>query len=168
MAIEKKLIAAIFKDRKAYSTIRGLAAGTADTLFNELDFVLYQQAAEFYKEDPDADSVDFDVVESAVGREYPRQAKSILAALRLVQEADTVSSANIVKEFLLLKKQALSQELAGALLSNRGDTSELLDRYKQLDNASDVHQLEEMKAYESPRISDVARSNCTQRNSTTD
>lgn len=125
------LVKAILTDRAAYERL----AGRLDPRdFGEFGKLVVTHAAQFYKRDPAAESVDLAVLESALLRSVasPKHGDSIVRYVRDLPGA--ASAANIAEEYRALKRHNLGLSLAANLGAGKhGDATDvLIERYRDL------------------------------------
>lgn len=142
-SLEKKIVAAAFKDRKAYDKIVG--ASDADTSYTPYASQLLKLFGEYYERDDEARAVDADVIRHWIEeRVTPKNQPLYVEYLGMVASTD-VSAVNISDLVVSTKKRALGNELAAALLdnTNANKINSLLEKY------NNVNSLEEAEDEES-------------------
>jgi archaellum biogenesis ATPase FlaH len=153
--LDKKLIAAIYKDRRAYDKIAKYIDKSPEDVLSDLNVILYEQARQYYDNDPEAQTVDVDVIKSMASRSYPKQEAMLSKAVERLMETDVPSSTNIVKEFIEAKKYAVGLKLSTALV-NGGQVAELLDEYETLHGEEALESDKGVAVYVAPKMSDIA------------
>jgi len=128
--MEKKILATIIVDRKAFDQIATLSV---EDSFSDPGKYIYSLVSEFYSTDKTARSVDIDLLESKIEREIPKQYglyKNILASLE-----GTSSASNLIEEVVELKKEAIARELSSTLLTpQKNGVLDLMDAYRTVEN----------------------------------
>ena len=128
--MDNKLISAIYQDRDSFDRVTNYIDKNEEIL-SELNVILYEQAKEYYDVDPEASSVDKDVIKSFIERKYPRQQETLLIALDTTMGRELPSTLNVIKEFIEAKKYAVGVKLSHALLHN-SEIEPLLEEYEEL------------------------------------
>lgn len=93
---------------------------------------MYEKAAEYYERDSNATEIDYDLIRSAVEREYPKQSAIILDAISKAESGEGVSVNNILSEFLAARKYVVGQLLASSIINGGSDVEELLIKYESI------------------------------------
>lgn len=137
---ERKLLASCIRSREAFERIQGhLARGDVS---DQGDIIL-SAVRDYYERDHDSSTVDPDLLRADVGRRVSSSKHQEMFA-NLIGEivATEVSPANVVHDFIAVKREAAGAALASRLASGSGpDTVRpLLDEYIKWDTAT---QLEE-------------------------
>lgn len=150
--MERKILGALVSDREAYESLDGLVS---DFDFSDLGKIIYSQIAEFYDADPDAGSVDRDILLSALQRKYERH-KDRLAGV--VGEIEPVSVPNVVKEFLELKRQNVGTELSHLLLTggSQQKIQALIEQYQRYSSGEIANDDEKSEVYNDVNPSSLA------------
>lgn len=141
--MENKVMSAIYKDRDSFERIRPLVEASSESIFSDVDAILYDRAVEYYDMDKEAESIDRDVIMSYIQREYPSHEDILSIALDRIEATTPISCNNVVGEFLQVKRHSLGHKLAGELLSGKrcDDTLEeflLLRQGEHLETGEDI------------------------------
>jgi archaellum biogenesis ATPase FlaH len=112
---ELKILSAITKDRLNWEKIRDHV--------DIKDFcpeakLIYGEVEEFYETDSEAKSVDSEILNSRLERRLPKQSDAVRFK-GIVDSLPDVSGANVVREVLDLKSQAIGLELASAFAAGK-------------------------------------------------
>jgi len=126
--MERKVLAAILQDRASYEDMQHYLV---EEDLSDVGQILYKMMSAYYQIDPTADSIDPDLLEERVGREYPKHEQPILAAIKGLTKT---SSQNVRREYLELRKERVAVDLAHALLA--GDKLEIAGRMEEWHNYS--------------------------------
>ena len=141
--MERKILAALTRDRKNWNDTRGLI--NYDTLSPEGQLI-YGLIEEYYNLDDKAGSVDLDILCSRVGRRTASQkhVDFLCQIIRGFGELD-ISGVNMVHEVRDQQAHAVGLEIASRLASGKTDTktSELIEKYTELKTSQSVGEVEE-------------------------
>ena len=110
--MEAKLLALLIQSKLHFAQLEQFSIRDS---FSELGRTLYDYAASFYAADPQAIKVDLDLVRAKIERDLPRQKDILFACLNNLPSE--VSAPNLLNEIIACKRESLSRDLAGALLS---------------------------------------------------
>lgn len=128
---ERKVLAAILRDRKAYEDI---AALVQEGTFTEQASVIYRAVEKFYSRDPEASHTDLAIINGLVGRSVtsPKHRETFDVLLRELGEMEC-SPANISADFREVRLEAAGAKLASALVMNKPqeEISGLLEEYER-------------------------------------
>jgi len=131
MAGELRVLASIIRDRKAYDRITPhLGAGE----FSEHAKVILGHVSDYYDRDPDAKSVDPELLARTLERGLPNPKhqelfKDMLAKVVALE----VSPANVTEDFVAVRREATGMKLASALAAGASQEKvlPLLEEYDQ-------------------------------------
>lgn len=93
--------------------------------FSDRGWIILQEIAEFYKCDKDVPRCDMQLVKNSLERKYPKHVQVLHA---IVDRFEEVSSPNIVRDWVEVKRASLRQRL-GASLASGEDANELFEEY---------------------------------------
>lgn len=121
-----KILSAAFFNRAAFEELsKYLEATDLDTISE----ILWKQLEEYYTADEDAASCDEDIILSRLTRLYPKKVEMFKAALAGLEP---VSTTNLVREVVALKRASIGQKLATALIDeNNSRALALIDEYME-------------------------------------
>jgi archaellum biogenesis ATPase FlaH len=123
---ERKIVAAVLKDRKAWERIKEHA-----TDLSPEGVLLTRLAGEYYIKDPTSGSCDLEIVKSQIERNVTSN-KLIKVLHGMLDQLPDVSSVNIADEMLAMKRHVVGQKLASALSAGRRseEIDELIKTYQ--------------------------------------
>jgi archaellum biogenesis ATPase FlaH len=125
--MDNKILNLAFQDREAFELLRKYIS---EEEFDGQAKILYKAVEEFYSTDPDATHCDKDIILGRIERLHPKHIDIFKIIINNFKE---VSTPNLLKEILELKKQNVAYELSGALLaSNDGAVESLIEEYQGL------------------------------------
>lgn len=148
--MEQQVISAVVHDRKAYEKIGHLLA--REGVLSDQYALVAAEVDAYYTNDPQATSVDTEWLGNRLSRKYEKHADLFR---RIVNQLQAVSSANIVDEFIELRKQRIAEELSTALLMNSGNIKELMEEYAAADSLDDEGS-DEPEFYEGAPVRELA------------
>ena len=128
MKREKRLVAAAIQDRGAFSSIAAIAS---EEDFSRKGWLVWQEVENYYNEDREATNVSVDIIRDSIKVSYPKHFEQFYL---LLDEAESVSVPNAVKEYFKLKEEGVRQRLSTLLLSggDRGAALELMEDFKTI------------------------------------
>lgn len=135
--VEKKLLGALLSSKDAYTTI---IDKLEEKDFTEQFWLVLQHITDFYDADPEAESVDVDILVETVQRSLSNP-KHHAAFEKIIREADGIktSSANVVRSFIEQKREVVGTQLASALASGKKkEVPPLLETYQEWMNAEEL------------------------------
>jgi len=149
--MEQKIIKALASSRSIWERARDLINPYKEMSSEGSN--IYDRISEYYNNDPDAASVDIELLCAQIERNTSsvKLAEAICKTLRNLPE--DVSNLNIVKELLDLKRHNLGQELSGMLAAGRAKPEEIQKRMEEYlglegtadDTESEVEELNSVK-----------------------
>lgn len=142
---EQRILSAMLLSREAYSNIVGIRE---ENDFSEQGWLLVGEIDNYYDNDGQAEYIDRDILKDRIARIYPKAAKTIIAVLDNLED---VSVANVVSDYVELKKEALEHTLADQLLA--GD--DYSDTMEQLIAVDGIEEQEEDTVFISTDIEDI-------------
>lgn len=149
--MEQKVISALLRDRDSYETLK--SAVTSED-FSDKGEILFDFIKEFYTNDPDAKSVDVDLLIDHLNINYPKHAESLV---RIIERMQEVSAPNVVKEYIALRRERSAHELAQALIGkDQKQVEALLEEYNIWKSKSDIEEEGDTEVYSQVRLSDLA------------
>lgn len=139
---ERTVLAAIRSSQPAY---RKIEQYIEDGDFSDMGELLLSEYREFYELDPKAESVDLDVLASALQRKYPKHSEALLSVARTTAG----SPENILAEFFEYKKQVIGLELGQLLVGNgkQEKAEELMELYHKYSEAVEGVEFDADKVY---------------------
>lgn len=148
--MENKVISALLHDRGSYDTLRSVISGDD---FSDKGEILFEFIHEFYVNDPDAKSVDLDLLKDHLELNYPKNSDSLI---RVIDRLEQVSAPNVVKEYIALRKDRCAHELAQALLGKDDRAVESrLEEFNIWKGKSDVEEEGDTEVYSNVRLNDL-------------
>jgi hypothetical protein len=127
---ERKVLAALLRDRKAYDAIAPLVT---EATFTEQAAVVYRAIDAFYTRDPAARSADLTLIGSAINRTLasPKHRETFDGLVRELGDMEC-SPANIAADFREVRLEAAGAKLASALIMNKSgeEIDRLLEDYE--------------------------------------
>lgn len=148
--MEQKVITALLRDRDSYETLR--SAVTSDD-FSDKGEILFDFIKDFYTSDPNAKSVDIDLLIDHLKLNYPKNADSLV---RVVERMQEVSAPNVIKEYIALRRERAAHELAQALIQNGSNVDKALEEYNIWKSKSDIEEEKDTEVYSNVRLTDLA------------
>ena len=127
--MENKLLAVIVQDRVAYNNIR-------DTLeaqdLSDMGQLILSEIFDYYSNDPEAESIDSDILLSRLGRKYPEQLD--LFTIIMEELKQPVSTPNVLTEYVEVRLHAMGRRLATMFSGNvvGDELQELMTEYNFL------------------------------------
>lgn len=121
----------VLQSRDAYERVGRLIS---DGDLSEQEKLILRHVNEYYSRDPDAKRVDAELLHGAICRELPnpKHHEQFGAAVRALFSLD-VSPANVVQDFIEVRRQAVGNRLATALAAGKSaeEVRPLLDEYAE-------------------------------------
>lgn len=150
---EKKTIAAIFKDRTAWSRISQHLSPDSLSPYGRLALAL---ASEFYEKDESAKKIDREIILATLEHRFEKSAQHRELYDEYIKQCSAidVSSVNLVDLILETKRSDVGNRLGAALLNKEKSTKidELIEQYS---NLSAVKHVEEEEIYEGGSLDDL-------------
>lgn len=126
--MEQKILSAIVHSRQAFDTVKEVE-GYND--FSDPARIIYDLVEDYYNNDPKISHVDTDILIKRIKREFPKQANSFEHLINDLTE--DISSPNLMRELINLKKESLGRELSSILLTQKQTGAiELMEKYIHL------------------------------------
>ena len=135
---ERNLIAAVMASRDAYTTI---ADHLEEGDLSEQGNIIVQGISEYYERDSDAESIDADLLARNVGRTLSNaKHREMFDKLIATFGGADCSPANIVFDFIEVKREAAGARLASALAANKSadQVRPLLDEYNKWESCTSL------------------------------
>jgi KaiC/GvpD/RAD55 family RecA-like ATPase len=125
----RNLLASVLKSRAAYDRVSGLIE---DKDLSEQERVVLSAAREFYERDAEAKAVDPGLLSSAIARTLanPKHREQLAGVVQALWDHE-VSPANVVLDFIEVRREAAGGRLATALAAGKSaaDVAPLVDEY---------------------------------------
>lgn len=137
---ERRVIAACCASRESYSRARRVL-DLAD--MSQLGQAVFELVAQYYDTDPDANSVDRQLLESFATRQFPKHTEKFKAYID--QLPGDISSANVLKDLYEFKLRALQMRISEECATGNSAADELIEEYQELKAAGTVDVYEESK-----------------------
>ena len=153
MAI-RSLLASLVKSREAFDKV-GALIGEAD--LSEQERLLMKHITAYYERDAEAKRVDAELLTAAVCRELanPKHHEQFERVIGELVALD-VSPANVVADFIEVKRLAAGNKLATALAAGKSDIHDLLDDYTSWHYRTELD-LPEKEVMTSKSVTDLVR-----------
>jgi len=152
---ERNLLSAVMADRTAYETI---ADHLKEGDLSEQGSIIITHVGEYYDRDETAQSVDAELLAGNVGRSLSN-AKHREMFDKLIATVGGVecSPANIVHDFIEVKREAAGARLATALAAGKsaGDVRPLLDEYSKWESSTALDESEKTEVYKGESVLDL-------------
>ena len=116
---EQRVLSALLSSREAYNNIARIRE---EEDFSEQGWLLVQEIDNYYTNDGKAEYIDVDLIKDTIARRYPKAAKIINT---VIDGLGDVSVANVVSEYIQLKKEALEHSIAEAMLAGEDYANQL-------------------------------------------
>jgi archaellum biogenesis ATPase FlaH len=130
--LERNLLGAFLKDRKAFEEIRGHAKDP-ESAFSDVGKLLYQSILDYYNKDPNTDHVDRELLLANLEQKLNNE-KQFDRVTEIVKALPDVSIPNVIGTFLQQRKHSVAQELSAALLLGKeANARPLIERWQNLD-----------------------------------
>lgn len=134
----RNLLGSVLRSREAWERVGDLIS---DGDVSEQEKLILRHVAEYYERDPDAQRVDPDLLHNAICRELPnpKHHDQLGVVVRALSSLD-VSPANVVQDFLEVRRTAVGNKLATAIAAGKSaeDIRPLLDEYAEWMARADV------------------------------
>ena len=152
---ERNLLSAVMADRTAYETI---ADHLKEGDLSEQGSIIITHVGEYYDRDEAAQSVDAELLAGNVGRSLSN-AKHREMFDKLIATVGGVecSPANIIHDFIEVKREAAGARLATALAAGKsaGDVRPLLDEYSKWESSTALDESEKTEVYKGESVLDL-------------
>lgn len=139
MSSERSLVASCLKSREAYEKIAGHLE--EDSALGEQAKIVLRHVGQYYDRDPDAARVDPELLSAQISREFLNQKHQRMFS-DLVQGLfnEDVSPANVVHNFISIKREAAAARLATALAAGKSEDEieALMDEYATWKDVTDL------------------------------
>lgn len=130
----RNLLASCIRDRGAWEQIEGVIQ---DGDLNEQERLIVNGIRDYYSRDDGAGRVDPDLLGAAIGRGLanPKHREQLQSVVRVLAALD-VSPANVVTDFIEVRRSAAAGRLATALAAGKsaGDVAPLVEEYNEWAN----------------------------------
>jgi KaiC/GvpD/RAD55 family RecA-like ATPase len=155
VSYEHKVLASAIKSREAFETIEPHVK-KAD--FTEQANVVWRAVGTYYERDPSATSCDAELLANEIGRNLTSD-KHKEQFGQIVQDlyGSDVSPANVVHDFIAVKREAAGAKLASALLSGKHNSStvDLVAEYELWATADKLDAGEEQQVFEAMSLEHI-------------
>lgn len=148
--MERQVISAVVRDKTAFDKVGRLLARGG--VLSDQYSLLFKEVVAYYETDPQASAVDPDWLIARLTRKYDKHADMFS---RMVTELPDISTANVVEEFIELRKQRIGEQLASALLMHSKEASDLIEQYREADILDEETEQEEV--YEGVHVRELAK-----------
>jgi len=135
--MQTKILAAMCQSRDAFDLVY---PHVGERELGAQGSIITKHIGEFYDRDPDADSVDFELLGNSLKRTLsnPKHELIFERILTTIQGTE-VSEANVVNDVLAAKLQAVGMDLSAALATNdEKRVKGLLDEYAEIQDATSI------------------------------
>lgn len=151
---EKHVLSSAIHSREAWATV---APHVEHEDFSEQGWLVFQGISDYYDADPQAMSVDCDILGDTIARGIAvDKHKDMFRRLVAGLDEFEASPANVVEDFLATKREGVGRRLAAALLA--GDESdELVEEYRELLTAKELADTEEEEARQGYSVTDLVQ-----------
>jgi archaellum biogenesis ATPase FlaH len=162
--MEQKVLACIVRSRENWEQALP-HFDEAGKDFSPEALYLLTKIREFYTTDPNAQSVDVDILCQSVLRDVPsvKRAERINAVIQGLPQ--DVSSVNVLKELVSVKRHSLGLKLAGLLSVGKADSEEavnLMTEFLELKETGEAK--EQVEALEGVKVTDLIGKHFTKEN----
>lgn len=147
--MEQQIVSACIKDRTAYDKVGQLLARSG--VLSDHYKLIFQEVSSYYDRDNQAGAVDSNWLKSRMTRKYQKHGPMFV---KLIDGMPDVSTANVVEEFIELRKQRIGEQLANSLLMQNSDVSDLIEQYREADVLDGETQEEQV--YEGVHVRELA------------
>jgi KaiC/GvpD/RAD55 family RecA-like ATPase len=153
--VERKIISACLQHRGAYEEL--LSTGEEGQNFSDQGKIVFDEIMKFYDRDPDAKSVDREILLRNLKRRLSNE-KQYDRFQALVEGLEEVSVANVVSDYIAMRKHDTAMELAQALLSGKDqEAADLMEKWHEFDEGLAINEAEE-EVYEGLSMDDIMKS----------
>jgi KaiC/GvpD/RAD55 family RecA-like ATPase len=150
--VERKLISACLQSRGAYDEL--LSTGEEGQNFSDQGKIIFEEIQKFYDKDPEAGSIDREILTRMLKRRLPNE-KQYDRFRELVDSFGEVSVANVVSDYIAMRKHDVGHELAQALLANNDEAiPDLMERWHEFNDGTILNP-EEEEVYQGLAMEDV-------------
>ena len=155
---ERALLGSCIHSREAYDRVVSYVESSDLT---DQGAMIMAGIVDYYDRDVEATSVDVELLANAVGRSLTsdKHRETFTKLITDIAGAE-VSPANVVADFLAVKREAVGHRLAVAL-SNGQDAMALVDEYIEWSNAETLGEKEEDEVLNDVELSDIVEQNYT-------
>ena len=131
--MEAKVLSSLLYSRESYDRLQGYLSPDD---FSDKGAEIFKQVQKFYETDPEAANVDIDILKSRMEREFPKHFDAFAQAIDSMEPG---SSANIEEEYIALRKDRASTDLAHALLGrDEAEKQACLEEYNKWCEAEEL------------------------------
>lgn len=126
MSSERKLLGAMLESRGVFLQLdKRMQKGD----FSDQAGIVIEAIRKYYESDHEAATVDRDLLSSFLASDHPRHAEQLA---ELVASLPSTSAPNVLREWVLHRRQVVGEQLAAKLMTGNHDCQELLDAYNDL------------------------------------
>lgn len=158
MSNERTLIASFLRSREAFDKV---ASHLDSAGLTEQAKVVVQHVGEYYERDPEAKHVDTDLLIGAINRTLPNPKHQAMfeQVVRDIAGLD-VSPANVVADYIAVRRAATGSKLATLLASNRpvDEVRPVLEEYELWASAEDVGEEEKVEVRSGQSVAELVAS----------
>ena len=152
---ERNVLAACIASRSAYQQIEG---EVKDGDLGEQGKIILEHIGEYYDRDPTAREVDASLLTASIGRALsnPKHQEMFEELVASLANAE-VSPANIVYDFIEVRRQAAGAKLASALAAGKSaaECSSLVDDYGKWSRATSLREKDDSEIVRGASVSDL-------------
>lgn len=151
--MEVKLLKAVYSNNKAYHKVASIVE---PGVLSDIGQILFDAARHYYERDSKAESIDYELVEQDLEKNYPRHASSLTAALSNIKHLD-VSVPNVLHSYVATKLESVGHQMTEAIASgNKEQLDELVEEYQKYSNGA--LEEDERRIYNKHSVHDIAAS----------
>lgn len=153
--MENKVIAACIQSREAFLEV---LSTEIDSDFSDMVQVVWEQIKNYYNADPNAELVDKELLTTQITRKNKKHAEMFKNYISSLEE---VSTANVLKEAINVKLDAVKHKLAEEFISDRDNypkIDNLLEQYNKLRIGELDTEENHTEIYQNPSIGDIIES----------
>ena len=138
----RNLLASLIRSRAAYERVGSLIP---DSDLSEQEKLLLVHVQEYYERDPEAKCVDPELLTNAICRDLqnPKHKDQFASVVKTLVDME-VSPANVVQDFIEVRRTAAGNKLATALAASKkqDDVAPLLEEYAEWAARTDIDTVE--------------------------
>lgn len=149
---EQKILGALIQSRDSYNQ---LAPALSDDDFSTEGALLVQNISDYYDKDPEAESVDPELLFSKVKRSLSNP-KHVDLFKKIIDNIKNVSTPNVVEEFISLKKRNVGLKLAAAL-SDGTDQDRIDSLFEEYNRFSIQEEADSDETYQGADVSSIIK-----------
>lgn len=154
MSSERKLLGAMLTNRGVFFQLdKRVQRGD----FSDQAVILMDAIRKYYEADTAASNVDRELLISFLQAEHPRHAEALATA---VNDLPATSAPNVLREWVLHRRQVVGEQLAAKMMLGNHEDHELLDEYNDLMRVDpdSIDDEDEDEVYNAMSISDLLES----------